>query len=181
MRPEKKYLVDEVNNHLDKSDYVFLTDFNTLTVDETSDLRGRLSEHEAEFHVVKNTILRVAARDRGLPEVEDWYEGPTAIITGGRNAPAVAKVLGDFRKQKDKVEVKGGILGNAALSGEEVMKLVDLPSEEVLKAQLLGLLMQPATKFAVLLNTVPTQMVTVLNAVPSGFLSVLKQREAQLQ
>ena len=57
MRPEKQYLVEEVNNHLNKSDYVYLTNYERITVDEIAEFRAKLSEHEAEFHVVKNTIF----------------------------------------------------------------------------------------------------------------------------
>ena len=60
MRPEKKYFVEEVNTHLDKSDYVYLAELRNITVDEIAELRGQLSEHDAEFHVVKNTIFNVS-------------------------------------------------------------------------------------------------------------------------
>ena len=71
MRPEKQFLVDEVNAHLDKSDYVFVTDYQRATVPDIADLRSKLAKEEAEFHVIKNNILKVAARDRGLPELDD--------------------------------------------------------------------------------------------------------------
>src|SRR5690606_13335012 len=83
MRPEKKYLVEEVRNHLDKSEYVFLTNYDRITVEETSTLRKSLAEHNAEFHVVKNSVLNIAAQEREYPDLKEWLAGPTAIIVGG--------------------------------------------------------------------------------------------------
>ena len=101
MRPEKQYLVEEVTGHLDKSSYVYLTNYSGITVDETAELRGALAEHGAEFHVVKNTIFSVAAASRELPEMDAHLTGPTAIVIGGENPSGVAKTLGAFFKKKD--------------------------------------------------------------------------------
>lgn len=165
MRPEKKYLVDEVSRHLEKSDFVFLTDFNTVSVEEVADLRRDLQQEEAEFHVVKNSVLNVAARERHLPALEEWLAGPTAIVLGGKNPSGVAKVLKRFADDKKKLPVKVGILGDRTLTVEEVKELAELPSLEVLHAQLLGLFSQPAQR-----------MVTVLAAGPVSLLNVLKAK-----
>ena len=83
MRPEKKYLVREAGEHLEKSDYVFLADYSGITVDETSELRAGLAVCGAEFHVVKNSALKVAAAERNLLGFDEFLTGPTAIVTGG--------------------------------------------------------------------------------------------------
>ncbi len=163
MRPEKAYLVDEVDQHLGKSDFVFLANYNRITVEETADLRARLAGENAEFHVIKNSILNQAARRRQLPDLNEWLEGPTAIIVGGENPAGVAKVLQKFFKEKEKVELKVGVLDNQCLSKEDLEQLAKLPGLEVLRAQLLGLLNTPAQR-----------MVSVLNAVPQGVVQVLK-------
>ena len=108
MRAEKKFLIAEVESHLKKSDYVILTNYNGATVSDLADLRGKLSAEKAEFHVVKNSSLRVAAKALGLPEIEGALTGPTAVIVGGRNSPGVAKILKQFFKDKQKIEVKAG-------------------------------------------------------------------------
>jgi len=164
MRPEKQYLVDEVNQHLGKSDYVYLANYSRITVDETAELRAALAEHDAEFHVVKNTILNVAARSRELPDVSEFLNGPTAIIVGGNNPSGVAKALGEFFKKKEKVDVKVGIVNDRTLSREEVETLAKLPGLEVLRAQLLGLLNQPGTGLVRVLNAVPQSVVNLLQA-----------------
>lgn len=164
MRAEKQYLVDEINSYLDKSNFVFLTDFDRLSVSETAELRGSLAQHEAEFHVVKNRLLNVAAKGREMPDIKQWLEGQTAIIVGGDNAPGVAKVLKKFFKDKDKVEIKIGVLENKIVEREQLEELADLPSIEVLKAQLLGLLNTPAQRMATVLNAVPQSVLNVLDA-----------------
>jgi large subunit ribosomal protein L10 len=168
MQTEKKYLVDEIGAHLDKSNYVFLADFERVTVAETEELRRILAELGAEFHVVKNRMLRIAASERELEIDAEKLTGPTSIIVGGDNAPGVAKALEKFFKDKKKLEIKGGVLESSTLTAGEVSDLAKLPSAEVLKAQLLGLLNQPAS-----------QMVRIVQAVPQGLLNVLHARSEQ--
>lgn len=164
MRDAKKYLVEEVGGHLDKSDYVFLTNFEKITVEETGLLRTSLEEHGAEFHVVKNSILGVAAKDRNYPDLSEFLNGPTAIVVGGDNPSGVAKALRKFLKDKDKNDIKIGVLGDKALTAEDVKILADLPTLDELRAQLMGLLTTPAQRMVSVLNAVPSSVVTVLQA-----------------
>lgn len=164
MRPEKKYLVAEVNTHLAKSDYVFLANYDRITVDETAVLRALLAEHDAEFHVVKNTILGVAANEKELPDLGEHLSGPTAIIVGGNDPAGVAKVMTKFFKDKDKVDLKVGILDAKTLTKEQIEILAKLPGIEALRAQLLGLLSQPGTGLVRVLNAVPQSVLNVLQA-----------------
>lgn len=168
MQPEKKFLVKEVGAYLDKSDYVFLADFQRVTVAETEELRRLLAELGAEFHVVKNRILKIAAAERELGIDESTLRGPTALVLGGENAAGVAKALEKFFKEKKKLELKGGVLENATLSADQIGELAKLPPVEILKAQLLGLFNQPAT-----------QMVRIIQAVPQGLLNVLQAKSQQ--
>jgi large subunit ribosomal protein L10 len=164
MRVEKKYLIAEVEEHLKKSDYVIITNYTGITVDETAELRAQLDENNAEFHVVKNSSLKVAAETLGLPDLGESLSGPTAIIVGGDNSPGVAKVLTKFFKEKEKVEVKSAVLGGKLLSTDDVKALADLPSLDALRAQLLGLLSKPATMLVQVLNAPGQEFVNVLQA-----------------
>ena len=164
MRAEKKYLIEEVETHLRKSDYVILANFNGVTVADAAELRGKLSAEKAEYHVVKNSSLRVAAKSLGLPDIEGALTGPTAIVVGGRNSAGVAKVLKQFFKERHKVEVKAAVLGKKLISRQEVERLADMPSMDALRAQLLGLLNQPASLFVRVINAAPQGLVNVLNA-----------------
>ncbi len=163
MRPEKQYLIREVNQHLDKSDYGFVADFARVTVADTAALRSALTPLGAEFHVVKNTLLKVAMRERNMPDMSAILLGPTAIVTGGSRTSEVAKALTQFIKDKNKGAVKGGFMSGRFISAEDVTTLSKLPSLEVMQAQLLGLL-----------NTPAQQCVRVIQAVPAGLLNVLQ-------
>lgn len=164
MRPEKQYLIEEVSRHLQKSDYVFLANFDRITVSDVASIRTQLSAESAEFHVVKNSSLKVAAKALELPELDSMLAGPTAIIVGGENPSAVAKIIKKFFVETTKLEIKGGVLSKKCLQNRDVVALADLPSLEVLRAQLLGLLSQPATSFVRVLSAVPGGLVNVLQA-----------------
>ena len=164
MRAEKKYLIDEVTTHLNKSDYVILANFNGMTVSDAAELRGKLAAEKAEFHVVKNSSLRVAAQSLGLPSIDGALTGPTAIVVGGKNSAGVAKVLKQFFKDKQKVEVKAGVLSKKLITPKDVERLADMPSLDVLRAQLLGLLNTPAGAFVRVINAVPQGLINVLQA-----------------
>ena len=164
MRAEKKYLIDEVEIHLKKSDYVILANYNGMTVADAAELRLRLSAEKAEYHVVKNSSLRVAAKSLGLPDIEGALIGPTAIVVGGKNSAGVAKVLKQFFKDKQKIVVKAGVLSKKLISQKDVERLAEMPSLDTLRAQLLGLLNQPASMFVRVINAVPQGLVNVLQA-----------------
>ena len=152
MRAEKKYLIDEVSGHLQKSDYVILTNFTKLTVEETSELRKRLAPEKAEFHVVKNSSLRVAAKAFGLPDLEKSLTGQTAVVVGGKNPAGVAKALKKFIEDKQKLEVKVGVLDKKLMSAADLAKLADLPSFEALRSMLLGLFTMQGAAFVRVLD-----------------------------
>ena len=152
MRAEKNYLIKEVETHLKKSDYVILTNFSKVTVADAAELRKRLDAEKAEFHVVKNSSLRVAAKAMGLPEFESALTGPTAVIVGGKNSAGVAKILKKFFEEKQKLEVKVGVLDKKIISAADLAKIADLPSFEALRSQLLGMLTQNAASFVRLLD-----------------------------
>jgi large subunit ribosomal protein L10 len=152
MRAEKNYLIAEVETHLKKSDYVILTNFTKVTVADVAELRKRLDVEKAEFHVVKNSSFRVAAKAFGLPDMEGALKGPTAIVVGGKNPYGVAKIVKKYFTDVQKLEVKTGVIDKKAFSAKEMSLLADLPSFEALRSQLLGLFMQNAAAFVRVLD-----------------------------
>ena len=152
MRAEKHYLISEVDTYLKKSDNVILAKFTKENVADVAELRKRLLAEKAEFHVVKNSSLRVAAKALGLPEFESSLTGPTAIIVGGKNSAGVAKILKKFFTDKHKLEVKVGVMEKKIVSAADLSKIADLPSFEALRSQLLGLFMQNAAAFVRVLD-----------------------------
>ena len=164
MRTEKKYLVKEVGDYLERSDYIFLADYKGVSVAEAMDLRGRLSQHGAEFHVVKNRLLNIATRDRDYPSLDEWLKGPTALISGGEDTSGVAKTLKTFHEESKKVVCKVGVLDQSILSPEDIETLASLPSLDVLRSQLLSLLSTPAQQLAQICQAAPRNLLNVLNA-----------------
>jgi large subunit ribosomal protein L10 len=152
MRAEKNYLIKEVETHLKKSDYVILTNFSKVTVADAAELRKRLDAEKAEYHVVKNSSLRVAAKALGLPEFEKALTGPTAVVVGGKNSAGVAKILKKFFEEKQKLEVKVGVIDKKLVSASDLAKIAELPSFEALRSQLLGLLKSNAAAFVRVLD-----------------------------
>jgi len=145
MRAEKQFLVDEVAGHLAKSSYLLVANFAGVTVKDATDIRTQLRPLGAEYHVVKNSILAIAAKRANLPDLSAHLGGHTALVTGGNNPSGVAKVLVKFFKDCSKLELKAGVLDAKVLSAKEIEALSKLPSLEVIRAQLLALLSTPAT------------------------------------
>ncbi|MFM8549286.1 MAG: 50S ribosomal protein L10 [Verrucomicrobiota bacterium] len=152
MRAEKQFLVDEVAAQLASSNYLLLANFTGVTVENATAVRTQLRAHGAEYHVVKNSILNIAAKQAKLPDISSHLTGHTALVTGGNNPTGVAKVLVAFFKDFSKLEVKGGVLDAKILTKSEVEALSKLPSLDGIRAQLLSLLSTPASQFVRLLD-----------------------------
>jgi large subunit ribosomal protein L10 len=152
MRAEKQFLVDEVAAQLASSNYLLIANFTGVTVEDATKVRNQLREHGAEYHVVKNSILGIAAKQANLPDFSQHLAGHTALVTGGKNPTGVAKVLVTFFKDFSKLEVKAGVLDSKILSKAEVEALSKLPSLDGIRAQLLSLLSTPASSLVRLLD-----------------------------
>lgn len=147
MRAEKKYLIDEVTTHLKKSDYVIVANYDKMTVEDIARLRAKLTPEKAEFHVVKNSSFRVAAKAFGLPDMEGSLTGPTAIVVGGSNPYGIAKIVKKYFTDTQKLEVKTGVIDKKSFNAKEISELAELPSFEALRSQLLGMFTQTAAAF----------------------------------
>src|SRR6059058_5541543 len=152
MRPEKASIVSDLAEKLNRSPFVLVTDYQRMKVDQFGDLRNRLAPAGAEVRVVKNSFLKRAMNDSGLPDVADKLSGQTAIVTGQKDVAPVAKILKTFAAEFKVAALKIGVIDKAVLSAQEIEALADLPSREVLLAQLLGLLVSPGASLARLLN-----------------------------
>src|SRR5512132_623563 len=149
MRREKASIVSDLAAKLTRSPFVLVTDYQRMQVDQFGDLRNRLAPAGAEVRVVKNSFLKRAMSDSGLPDVADKLSGQTAIVVGEKDVAPALKI---------------GVVDKSVLSAKEIEVLADLPSREVLLAQLLGLLLSPATKLVRLLNEPAASLARLLNA-----------------
>jgi len=164
MRPEKASVVADLSEKLNSSPFVLVTDYQKMNVNHFADLRTRLAASGAEVHVVKNSFLRRAISDSGLPDVTEKLSGQTAVVTGKKDAAPIAKILKTFAGEFKVAAVKIGIVDKAVLSSNEVDVLAELPSREVLLGQLLGLFLSPATKLVRVLNEPGAALARLLNA-----------------
>ena len=163
-RPEKVAVVDEVREKLSNADAAILTEYRGLTVGDLAALRTSLRNAGGEYKVYKNTLVRFAARDIGLGELDGLLTGPTAIAFVSGDAAAVAKALRDYSRTNPTLVIKGGVLGTKVLDAKGTAALADLPSREVLLAQLAGALQAPMAKFAGLLQALPRNFAYGLKA-----------------
>ena len=143
MRPEKKYLLEEARANLGASEHVFLVNFTGVTVANAAEFRKALAAVGAQYHIAKNSIIALAAKELNLPDFSEVLQGPTGIISGG-DAAAVAKAVVNFFKDRENATVKIGILGEKLMTKAEVEHLGSLPSLPELRAQFLSLLSTPA-------------------------------------
>ena len=164
MRPEKANIVSDLSEQLKGSPFVLVTDYQQMNVGDFSELRNRLAQAGAEVHVVKNSFLKRAMADAGFPAVDEKLGGQTAVVTGEKDVAPVAKIMKSFAREFKKAALKIGLINRAIVSTAELETLADLPAREVMQAQLLGLLMSPATKLVRLLNEPASSLARLLKA-----------------
>jgi large subunit ribosomal protein L10 len=170
MRPEKANIVADLSEKLNRSPFLLVTDYQRMKVDQFGELRNRLAPAGAEVRVVKNSFLKRAMADSGMPDLADKLTGQTAIVMGENDVAPVAKILKLFAAEFKIAALKIGVVDKEILSTSDVEALAELPSREILLSQLLGLLLAPATR-----------LVRVLNEPASAFARLLKAREENLQ
>lgn len=163
MHPDKAIIVANLNSKLNASPFLFVTDYTGLKVDQFGELRNRLHGVGARCQVVKNSFLRLALKEVGLPDLGE-LTGQTAIVLGDKDVAAAAKVLKTFASEFQKPTVKIGVVDNLVVTKEQIQTIADLPSREVLLSQLLGVLQAPASKLVRLLNEPASQLARVLQA-----------------
>ncbi len=163
-RERKRELVTQVTQLLRDSQAVVVTTYTGLTVAEVEELRRALREVGGKFMVFKNTLARIAFREAEYPVPEEALRGSTALVFAFEDPAAVAKALVDFAKDREQVQIKAGFLEREPISPEQVKQLASLPPLPVLRAQLLGTIMAPATRLARVLREPARQVAAVVRA-----------------
>ena len=150
----KKAQVAEVIAVLKEAQTGVLVDYRGLTVEEDTALRTKLREANVKYFVMKNTLLLRAAKEVGLEALEEALHGPTAIAVSSEDAVAPAKVLADFAKENEKLEIKSGFMDGAVMSLDEIKTLAATPNMDTLIAKMMGSLNSPISSLARLLATI---------------------------
>jgi len=148
MNPDKKIIIDGLLDRVNASPYVIVIDYTGMTVQQFTELRNRLSTGGAKCLVAKNTYMKKALAEAGLPDIADGLVGQTAFVMGDSEVFAAAKAIKGFEKEFKRPEMKVGILGDAVLTGDKLKQIADIPSREAILSQLLGTILEPAASIA---------------------------------
>ncbi len=140
---QKKQVVAELVELLKSAQAGVLVDYRGITVEDDTKLRAKLREAGVEYKVVKNTLTRFAANEVGYQELDEQLNGPTALAISTTDPVAPAKVISDFAKEVETIQVKAGFLDGKVITLDEVKTLASTPSKEVLIAKIMGSLNSP--------------------------------------
>ena len=165
-KAEKEKVIEELTERLRSADTLLVADYRGLTNSELAGLRVKLLDHGAKLSVVKNTLTRRAAEAAGTDALLALLEGPTAIafVEADGNPVAVAKALTDAAKETKILALRGGVLSGNPISPEEIESLAKLPPMDVLRAQLVGVIVAPLSQLAALLNAPLQNLVGLIDA-----------------
>lgn len=164
----RENFVSHIKENVNSNNNVFLLSYSQLSGEKLSDLRKNLSNAGANMYVSKNSIAQLALKELEKEPLSQVIEGQTAFIWSSSDSVEISKILVEFAKGIDSVSVSGGLLEGKILSKDDVKKLSELPSREVLLSMLLSVIQSPLTRLA-----------QALNAKTRDLLSVLKQLSEQ--
>ncbi|HEY1317978.1 MAG TPA: 50S ribosomal protein L10 [Gaiella sp.] len=165
-RTEKEQVVAELVEQLRSTESLIVADYRGLTNADLVELRARVRGSGGRFQVVKNTLTRRAAEEAGTESLLALLEGPTAIafVETDGDPVAVAKALADTAKDTTLLALRGGILSGRSLTGDDVEELAKLPAPDVVKSQLVGVVVAPLTQLAALLAAPLHDLVGLIDA-----------------
>lgn len=154
---QKKQIVTEIADKFRASKSTIVVDYRGLSVGEVTELRKQLRDAGIDFKVYKNTLTRRAAEAAELTGLNDALTGPNAIAFSNEDVVAPAKILNDFAKKHEALEIKAGVIEGNLATLEEVKALAELPSREGLLSMLLSVLQAPIRNFALVTKAVAEQ------------------------
>ena len=163
-RNEKRQVVTDFSRKMEGFQSAVLTHYRGLTVEQINTLRRRFREEKISYHVVKNTVMRLAAKGTDLEKLDDYFKGPTAIAISHGDPVSLAKILSEFVKTQPKLEIKIGLIQGRVISPDEIKGLATMPSLEILRAQILAGIQAPAQELAGVILSGFQQVVGVIQA-----------------
>ena len=145
-KERKNMLITQYSEWVKKSKALILTQYVGLTMKDIDSLRAKVRENGGEFHIIKNTLAKRAFEQAGFSVKQEQLEGSTAVVFAFTDAPATVKAVTDYARTSEFLKIKGGFLEKQALTPEGVKALAELPPLPVVRGQLLGMLLAPASK-----------------------------------
>lgn len=161
----KKTKVKELSQKMKEAKSFVLADYRGLTVEQDTKLRREMREAGVEYTVVKNSIIRFAAKENGYTELDDYLKGPTSIALSKDDPVAPSKLIFKFTKEYKKLEIKAGVVEGKFIDHEGVKSIASLPSREELVGQVVGALAGPLYGIVNVLNANIRGLAIVLNAI----------------
>ncbi|MDP8261258.1 MAG: 50S ribosomal protein L10 [Candidatus Kappaea frigidicola] len=164
-RLEREFIVDEISKRIKVSENIILSNFSKIKAEQLNDLRSKLADNQSSYFVVKNTLCKLALEKADKKQLIDLINGPTGFVFCGDNPIATSKVIVDFSKTAEGLEVLGGIIDGEILAGGQVKELASLPSHKELLTMVVTGLKSPITSFVGVLGQLVKSFVVVLNEV----------------
>ena len=149
---QKQAVVSEIREKIENSGSLVLVDYRGLTVEQVTNLRNKYREAGVQYKVYKNTMMKLAFKELGLEDFNQYLEGPSAVAFSGEDLTAAARLTTDFATSNEKLVIKAGILEGKILDNNGVKAIANIPSREVLIAKLLGSLKAPVSNFVYMLD-----------------------------
>jgi large subunit ribosomal protein L10 len=163
-REEKEKIVSDLSKKLEGFQAVVVTYYRGLNVEQMNSLRQRLREEKIFYRVVKNTLMKLAARGTDLEKLNDYFEGPMAVAISFGDPVILAKILSDFIKTQPSLEIKAGLIQGKVALPEEVRALATMPSRQILFAQILGGIQMAGGQVGGALYTILQKILGVIQA-----------------
>lgn len=164
-REQKEVEVQHLGKRFSEAKVFLFSGYRGLKVQAITALRGQLRKERVDLKVVKNRLVKRVLAERGLNDLEQFLDGPTALAWAENDPVSAAKVLVEFAKENEALVLRGGWLEGKTITLKDIEMLAKLPSREVLLAKALGSMQAPATNLARVLAAVPQALVTALNAI----------------
>lgn len=163
-RSEKKQIVDDFSKRMEGFQAAVLTHYRGLNVEQINTLRRRLREEKISYHVVKNTMMKLAAKGTDLEKITDYFKGPTAIAVSHDDPISLARILTEFVKTQPRLEIKIGLIQGRVTPPDEIKTLATMPSREIMMAQIMGGIQGPGQEVAGVIQSGLRQIVGLIHA-----------------
>jgi large subunit ribosomal protein L10 len=163
-RKEKAQVISDLSEKVKGFQAAILTNYRGLNVEQINHLRQRLREEKISYHVVKNTLMKLASKGTDLEKLDNYFEGPTAIAISYGDPVLLAKILSEFIKTQPTLEIKVGLIQGKVASPEEVKALATMPSREVLLGQILGGIQGGANQLGAVIYNAIQQVLGIIQA-----------------
>jgi large subunit ribosomal protein L10 len=163
-KERKQEVRTQYENWLKESEAVLLAEYTGLSMPEMDELRAKVREAGGEFHVIKNTIGKLAFKAAGFDTPEEYWLGSTALGIAFEDPPGVAKAIKDFGNTHEVIKIKGGFLKGNHMTADEILTMAELPPLPIVRGLLLGTISAPASKLARILIEPARSLAQVLKA-----------------